>query len=148
LVLALADRYRRGPSAAFNLRGTECFKAQPSKIRAYTTFAAKWLIPRLPSFYVSYPEIKLDVSNVVAPINFERDTSGDATMDFMPRSFRLGVICRQHIRDRQIQIRPPETGCRVAALLRRPVAEDGHVASKHRSVLALCLPKIFRQVDF
>jgi LysR family transcriptional regulator, glycine cleavage system transcriptional activator len=48
-------------------------KAQPLKIRVYTTFAAKWLIPRLPSFYVNYPNIKLDISNVVAPVDFERD---------------------------------------------------------------------------
>lgn len=48
-------------------------KAQPLKIRVYTTFAAKWLIPRLPSFYVTYPQIKLDISNVVAPVDFEKD---------------------------------------------------------------------------
>src|SRR6185437_9153291 len=45
-------------------------------------------------------------------------TSGDATIDFKPHSFRLDVIGRQHIRDRQIQIGHPETGCSVAGLLR------------------------------
>ncbi|MGM5024043.1 transcriptional regulator GcvA [Tardiphaga sp. 367_B4_N1_1] len=48
-------------------------KAEPLKIRVYTTFAAKWLIPRLPSFYVAYPNIKLNISNVVAPIDFQKD---------------------------------------------------------------------------
>ncbi|QUS38686.1 transcriptional regulator GcvA [Tardiphaga alba] len=48
-------------------------KAEPLKIRVYTTFAAKWLIPRLPSFYVAYPNIKLNISNVVTPIDFEKD---------------------------------------------------------------------------
>ncbi|MBC7580760.1 LysR substrate-binding domain-containing protein [Tardiphaga sp.] len=48
-------------------------KAEPLKIRVYTTFAAKWLIQRLPSFYVAYPHIKLNISNVVAPIDFEKD---------------------------------------------------------------------------
>lgn len=48
-------------------------KAEPLKIRLYTTFAAKWLIPRLPSFYVAYPHIKLNISNMVAPIDFEKD---------------------------------------------------------------------------
>ena len=48
-------------------------KAEPLKLRVYTTFAAKWLIPRLPSFYVTYPNIKLNISNVVAPIDFEKD---------------------------------------------------------------------------
>lgn len=48
-------------------------KADPLKIRVYTTFAAKWLIPRLPSFYVTYPNIRLNISNVVAPIDFQKD---------------------------------------------------------------------------
>ncbi|QDM17661.1 LysR family transcriptional regulator [Tardiphaga sp. vice352] len=48
-------------------------RAEPLKIRVYTTFAAKWLIQRLPSFYVAYPHIKLNISNVVAPIDFEKD---------------------------------------------------------------------------
>ena len=48
-------------------------KAEPLKIRLYTTFAAKWLIHRLPSFYVAYPRIKLNISTTVAPIDFEKD---------------------------------------------------------------------------
>lgn len=31
------------------------------------------MIQRLPSFYVAYPRIKLNISNVVAPIDFEKD---------------------------------------------------------------------------
>ena len=58
-------------NAATNLSETR--KVEPLKIRAYTTFAAKWLIQRLPSFYVAYPRIKLDISNVVAPVDFEKD---------------------------------------------------------------------------
>jgi len=46
---------------------------EPLRIRVYTTFAAKWLIERLPSFYVAYPNIRLDISNVVAPVNFDKD---------------------------------------------------------------------------
>jgi LysR family glycine cleavage system transcriptional activator len=48
-------------------------KAEPLKVRVYTTFAAKWLITRLPSFYVAYPNIRLNISNTVAPIDFEKD---------------------------------------------------------------------------
>jgi LysR family glycine cleavage system transcriptional activator len=58
-------------SAATNL--TQTRKVEPLKIRTYTTFASKWLIHRLPSFYVAYPNIKLNISNVVAPVNFEKD---------------------------------------------------------------------------
>lgn len=58
-------------SAASNL--TETRRVEPLKIRAYTTFASKWLIQRLPSFHVTYPNIKLNISNVVAPVDFEKD---------------------------------------------------------------------------
>ena len=58
-------------SAASNI--TEKRKMEPLSIRVYTTFAAKWLIQRLPSFYVTYPNIKLSISNVVAPVDFEKD---------------------------------------------------------------------------
>ena len=46
---------------------------EPLRLRVYTTFAAKWLIERLPSFYAAYPNIQLDISNAVAPVDFERD---------------------------------------------------------------------------
>ena len=44
-------------------------------------------------------------------------TPDDATIDLKPDRFRLDVVCRQHIRDRKIQIGNPETGCPVAGLL-------------------------------
>ena len=58
-------------SAAANL--TETRRVEPLRIRTYTTFASKWLIQRLPSFHVTYPNIKLNISNVVAPVDFEKD---------------------------------------------------------------------------
>ncbi|WP_061022802.1 transcriptional regulator GcvA [Bradyrhizobium sp. CCH5-F6] len=73
------DEFHRQIAPAFRIIAqattglTATGKAQPLKIRVYTTFAAKWLIPRLPSFYVSYPNIRLDISNVVAPVDFEND---------------------------------------------------------------------------
>ncbi len=67
----VAPAFRIISSAATNL--TETRKVEPLKIRAYTTFASKWLIQRLPSFYVAYPTIKLNISNVVAPVDFEKD---------------------------------------------------------------------------
>jgi LysR family glycine cleavage system transcriptional activator len=58
-------------NAALDL--TETRRVEPLKIRTYTTFASKWLIQRLPSFHVTYPNIKLNISNVVAPVDFEKD---------------------------------------------------------------------------
>ncbi|WP_092149832.1 transcriptional regulator GcvA [Bradyrhizobium sp. NFR13] len=67
----IAPAFRIIANATASLTATG--KAEPLKIRVYTTFAAKWLIPRLPSFYVAYPQIKLNISNVVTPIDFEKD---------------------------------------------------------------------------
>lgn len=52
---------------------TETRRVEPLRIRTYTTFASKWLIPLLPSFHVTYPNIKLYISNVVTPVDFEKD---------------------------------------------------------------------------
>jgi LysR family glycine cleavage system transcriptional activator len=67
----IAPAFRIIANATANITATG--KAEPLKIRLYTTFAAKWLIHRLPSFYVAYPQIKLNISNTVAPIDFEKD---------------------------------------------------------------------------
>ena len=46
-------------------------KGEPLRLRVYTTFAAKWLIPRLQSFHAAYPHIQIKISNAVAPVDFE-----------------------------------------------------------------------------
>jgi LysR family glycine cleavage system transcriptional activator len=40
-------------------------------VRAYTTFAAKWLLRRLPQFQAAYPEIQVRLSTDVTPVNFD-----------------------------------------------------------------------------
>ncbi|MBJ3778144.1 LysR substrate-binding domain-containing protein [Acuticoccus mangrovi] len=48
-------------------------EASPLRVRVYTTFAAQWLIPRLPDFQAKHPEIKVQVSTATAPVVFSRD---------------------------------------------------------------------------
>lgn len=43
------------------------------RVRTYTTFTAKWLIPRLPDFRARYPDIEVLVSNAVPDVDFDRD---------------------------------------------------------------------------
>ncbi|GAA4337844.1 transcriptional regulator GcvA [Variovorax defluvii] len=43
------------------------------RVRTYTTFTAKWLIPRLPDFHARYPDIEVLVSNAVPDVDFDRD---------------------------------------------------------------------------
>jgi len=43
------------------------------RVRTYTTFAAKWLIPRLPKFRKRYPNIEVRMSAAVPDVDFDRD---------------------------------------------------------------------------
>lgn len=43
------------------------------RVRTYTTFAAKWLIPRLPDFRARCPDIEVVLSNAVPDVNFDQD---------------------------------------------------------------------------
>ena len=46
----------------------------PIRVRAYTTFAAKWLMCRLPAFQAACPEVDVQLSTDVTPADF---SSGD-----------------------------------------------------------------------
>jgi len=43
------------------------------RVRTYTTFAAKWLIPRLPDFKRLHPSIEVRITNAVPDVDFGRD---------------------------------------------------------------------------
>lgn len=45
----------------------------PLRVRTYTTFAAKWLIPRLAEFRALHPSIEVRISNDVPDVDFDRD---------------------------------------------------------------------------
>lgn len=43
------------------------------RVRTYTTFAAKWLIPRLPAFKQAHPGIDVRILTAVPDVDFDRD---------------------------------------------------------------------------
>jgi LysR family glycine cleavage system transcriptional activator len=43
------------------------------KIRAYTTFSMKWLIPRLSSFHALHPDIDVRLTTSLEPVDFARE---------------------------------------------------------------------------
>jgi LysR family glycine cleavage system transcriptional activator len=45
----------------------------PIRLRVYTTFAAKWLMRRLPQFQSRHPDITVRISTNVAPIDFTKE---------------------------------------------------------------------------
>jgi LysR family glycine cleavage system transcriptional activator len=54
--------------SAISLRGRRDVLA----IQAYTTFAQKWLIPRLAGFHERHPNIEVRLTASLQPVNFER----------------------------------------------------------------------------
>ncbi|MGP4689241.1 transcriptional regulator GcvA [Agrobacterium pusense] len=60
--------------AAASHRLVERKPNSPLKLRAYATFASRWLIPRLSNFHKRYPKIQITVSNTVKPVDFSRET--------------------------------------------------------------------------
>ena len=51
------------------------------RVRTYTTFTAKWLIPRLEDFHARHPNIEVIVSNGVSEVDFDRDAA-DVAIQF------------------------------------------------------------------
>lgn len=51
------------------------------RVRTYTTFAAKWLIPRLGEFRQLHPHIEVRISNAVPDVDFDRDPA-DVAVQF------------------------------------------------------------------
>ncbi|MCZ2499086.1 LysR family transcriptional regulator [Xylophilus sp. Kf1] len=66
-----------GPAFQAIARATEKVtrggQAEPLRVRAYTTFTAKWLIPHLPEFKQNCPDLDIAISNAVPDVDFSRD---------------------------------------------------------------------------
>lgn len=43
------------------------------KVRVYLTFALRWLLPRLPRFRALHPNIDINLTTSIVPVDFERD---------------------------------------------------------------------------
>lgn len=56
---------------------TRALKRPPArrqiKVRAYTTFAMQWLIPRLASFHQEHPKIEVLLTASLEPVDFQRE---------------------------------------------------------------------------
>ncbi len=72
-------------------------KAEPLRLRIYTTFAAKWLIKRLPRFQERHPKIGVRLDASVKNVNFAQDDV-DVAIQFGRGDWR-GVEKRLLIRD-------------------------------------------------
>ncbi len=48
-------------------------RKQQLKVRAYTTFAMRWLIPRLSGFHAQHPEIEVLLKASLEPVDFRKE---------------------------------------------------------------------------
>ena len=71
--------------------------SEPLRVRVYSTFAARWLIPRLPSFQRKHPDIALQLNTSVQPVDFTRD-SADIAIQFGNGDWP-GALCQQILPD-------------------------------------------------
>lgn len=88
------DIFHRDISPAFSAirSATERLKdltyTKPIKLQVYTTFAAKWLIKRLSKFKMEHPDIPINISTNIAPINFSKSDADAAIQLYDKESFQ------------------------------------------------------------
>ncbi len=99
-----AYRSEIGPAFARILSATneirDCRQSAPLRLRVYSTFAARWLIPRLPAFTARHPGIEFRMNTGVQPVDFSRD-SADMAIQFGDGNW-TDISCKK-IMDDEIQ---------------------------------------------
>jgi LysR family glycine cleavage system transcriptional activator len=58
---------------AASVRMKKKAKRRQLKIRAYTTFAMRWLIPRLSSFHAAHPDVEVLLTASLDAVDFKRE---------------------------------------------------------------------------
>jgi len=76
---AAGKAYRQdiGPAFARIATATERLRRsgdrKPLRLRCYTVFALKWLVPRLPDFHAAHPGVELTLSTAIPPVDFREE---------------------------------------------------------------------------
>jgi LysR family glycine cleavage system transcriptional activator len=76
---AVGRAYRQdvGPAFARIASATERLRRtggrEPLRLRCYTVFALRWLVPRLPDLHANHPSIELALSTAVPPVDFREE---------------------------------------------------------------------------
>lgn len=93
-------------------------RSGPIKLRAYNTFAANWLIRRLPDFRAIHPELDILLCTTVAALDFDKE-SIDVAIQFGDGSWpgvkslrlfddEIAPICSPGLLKRKTTLRAPE----------------------------------------
>jgi LysR family glycine cleavage system transcriptional activator len=116
-------------TAANSIKGS----AQNStlKIRSYTTFSIRWLIPHAPKFLSANPEISLELTTSLDPVDFARDNidcairlgSGDwpnATSTKLIDNVIVPVCSPEYLKGKKIKQPKDLLTCNLLHIKRRP----------------------------
>lgn len=91
----IGPAFDRMTSATTNLLASA--HGGPIKVRAYTTFTAKWLMHRLPAFQIAYPDVEVRISTNVMPVDFQKENV-DLAIQFGDGTWP-GTICERLLDD-------------------------------------------------
>lgn len=101
---------------AMQMAGDE---AATLELAVHPTLAAKWLIPRLPSFYAAHPTIALHLSSQLRPFDFA-DSRIDVAIYFGAAHWP-GAVTSKLMTEREVAVVSPALAKRLG---RRPSAAD------------------------
>jgi LysR family glycine cleavage system transcriptional activator len=101
------------------------------KIRSYTTFSIRWLIPHAPKFLSANPEISLELTTSLDPVDFARDNidcairlgSGDwpnSTSTKLIDNIIVPVCSPQYLKGKKMKTPKDLLGCNLLHIKRRP----------------------------
>jgi|688.fasta_scaffold72675_3 LysR family glycine cleavage system transcriptional activator len=101
------------------------------KIRSYTTFSIRWLIPHAPKFLSANPEISLELTTSLDPVDFARDNidcairlgSGDwpnSTSTKLIDNVIVPVCSPQYLKGKKMKTPKDLLGCNLLHIKRRP----------------------------
>ncbi|MDN5789109.1 LysR substrate-binding domain-containing protein, partial [Pseudorhodobacter sp.] len=97
------------------------------RLASLPTFAALWLIPRLPGFAAIAPEVTFDLSTTLAPLDFERDPRDVAILRAQPnlRGAEVSLLAEERLVVVAAPALLPQAGMpEEAALARLPLLQQ------------------------
>lgn len=114
---------------------------QHIRVQTYTTFAAKWLIPRLEDFHNRYPDLSVLIANSVRDVQFEQDhvdfsiqlgrgAWDGADVDFLFEDVIEPVCCPAFLRQHAPERRFPQALLRTRLLVSYYRRKDWSVWAK------------------
>jgi LysR family transcriptional regulator, glycine cleavage system transcriptional activator len=109
----VGNRYLTAVCQAFDIIESSTTKARGGStqsmitLRVYATFAFRWLIPRLARFKLRHPEILVDLTTSVTPIQFHKEDA-ELVIDYRSEQEMEGIIAQRIFSDVIVPVCSPD----------------------------------------